>query len=1044
MSILQLSLLGPPEVHWAGRPVTFRTRKALALLIYLGVQRRQQPREHLAHLLWLDNDDAHARAALRTTLGLLRQTLRQNMLVEDSLAEEAGGWSNLFVSERDAAGRDCLRLSDGRVTVTSDLDVVSQAASLVRASGRLGHRSVPARDNFSLVGDEVVPALQRALAAYRGKFLSGFDLEDAPAFADWVDVQRAYWHQQIEQMFDCLAQVQLNSGEGEAAADTAQCWVALSPLNERAHQTLIQAHMIAGDRAAALATYEAWRTALAAELRIEPAPETVALAERVRGGDDAQVPVLRRPPAHLERLDAVGRPDAPPWEPTDLAHLQTPLVGRTAELRSLAGAYRLASQGSTQVMVLEGEIGVGKTRVAEEFFCWATTQGADLLQGQAIETIACLPYHPLIEALRRRVDRENAPDDLLDDVWLAELARLLPELRVRYPDLLPRGDGNDAEGRTAMFEAVARLVQALADRHPVVLFIDDLHWADTATLDLLQYCAHRWAAERVPLLLLLTVRSEALAVTPRAAEWQAELERKIDVSHLVLNPLRLTDIEKMLAALTTGARTTRGTVPLPPRLKRFGAWLLAQTDGLPFYLTQTLRALSERGALTLRPTSSNIPRLSLSPDAEHAFEGLMPTGVRELIRTKLNWLTPAAGALAAAGAVLGQRFTFEQLCAVAKLEEDKALAALDDLLRQRVLREAGPEAQMLPGTYYVFAHEKFREVAYAEAAPARRRVFHRRAFAALHAAGAPPAQLARQALAADLPDLAFQFSVAAGDTSLHLFAAQDALVHYEQAWALLVQHQANERLDATHSTSELRQLHQHLDQARQLAAEWAEAAPVYDRMLAYAQVWQQSGTRSATLESLAAESSSQLVRPQNVGPPLRMAPDAFESSAATMQAPDVPASRVPPDHQLSRASSAPALESPDAHRSRSTNGLPASAWRMPRWDDTLLIAEQARALHASRGDRKQEAHCLFLMSGAKLYQGQIPAAIDDARAARALSLQSGNLEDRAEDDLHLGYSDYHLALGLLTAGQFEEARAVAQEGLAAIGAWATSWDIAAS
>src|SRR5262249_16244284 len=146
--------------------------------------------------------------------------------------------------------------------------------------------------------------------------------------------------------------------------------------------------------------------------------------------------------------------------------------------------YRAACHTQAQVVALIGEAGIGKTRLATEFLRWTAAQGADRLQGRAFETGGWLPYQPLVDALRRRLEQEHAPDDLLSDVWLVELSRLLPELRDRYPDLpLPTSDLGEAEARTQLFEAITRLFQALAELAPLVLFLDDLQWADAASLD---------------------------------------------------------------------------------------------------------------------------------------------------------------------------------------------------------------------------------------------------------------------------------------------------------------------------------------------------------------------------------------------------------------------------------------------------------------------------------------------------------------------------------------------------------------------------------
>ena len=120
-----------------------------------------------------------------------------------------------------------------------------------------------------------------------------------------------------------------------------------------------------------------------------------------------------------------------------------------------------------------------------------------MLRGRAFEAGGRLPYQPLVDALRPRVERENAPADLLADVWLAELSRLLPELRERYPDLPPLA-ADETTARTRLYEAAVRLVQVLAERNPIVLFVDDVQWADAASLDVLQYAAHRFVESHTP------------------------------------------------------------------------------------------------------------------------------------------------------------------------------------------------------------------------------------------------------------------------------------------------------------------------------------------------------------------------------------------------------------------------------------------------------------------------------------------------------------------------------------------------------------------
>ncbi len=321
-----------------------------------------------------------------------------------------------------------------------------------------------------------------------------------------------------------------------------------------------------------------------------------------------------------------------------------------------------------------------------------------MLQGQAFETGGHLPYQPIIEALRPRIERENAPDDLLSDRWLAELSRLLPELYDRYPDLsAPLGDKSVARNR--LFEAVARLGQALAARALLVLFIDDVQWADAASLDMIHYLARRFAESETPALLLLTLRMEEREMPPGLAEWRTGMERTVPLTRLQPGPLTPEDILHLLQALGgTGGKDGRRAANLEP----FGQWLFAETEGQPFYLMETLKVLLERGVLASRPNEEGGWTIDFTAAMENEMvvRGFFPPSVREVICARLDRLTPNAFALLAAGAVLGQAITFEHLCQVADLAEQDGLPALDEVLHSRLLYESEREGgQMTDGDY---------------------------------------------------------------------------------------------------------------------------------------------------------------------------------------------------------------------------------------------------------------------------------------------------------------------------------------------------------
>ncbi len=423
--------------------------------------------------------------------------------------------------------------------------------------------------------------------------------------------------------------------------------------------------------------------------------------------------------------------------------------------------------------MLQGEAGIGKTRLATEFLGWAAAQGADVLQGRAFEAGARLPYQPLVDAMRPCLEREAALDTLLSDTWLVELSRLLPELRDRRPDLpIPAGD--EAAARTRLFEALARLGRTLAEQAPLVLFIDDVQWSDVASLDVLRYVGRRWTQVGAPVLLLFCLRTEALATTPALADWLLSLRRDLEVAVFDLGPLTIDDTRRLLLGLGAGPTLT-------PETEQFARWIFAETSGQPFYVVETLRALHERGVLIARRNEdgTRVFEVLAAPD-----QGLLPAGVRRIIQDRLAPLASTARELLTAAAVLGQGFGFDLLCRVGRLADDDALPALDAVLQGRLLRETVDGEGRSGDGRYVFAHDKIRDVVYMEAGEARRRVFHRRALEALEEEAAPAAQLARHAQAAGLDAPALDLSIVAGDAAMRLLAARDAAAHYAQAIAL--------------------------------------------------------------------------------------------------------------------------------------------------------------------------------------------------------------------------------------------------------------------
>jgi DNA-binding SARP family transcriptional activator len=718
MGQLEVGVLGAPRVRHGDAVLTFPTRKALALLLFLVVEGEPQPRDKLAALFWPERDQQHARAMLRYTLAALRRTLPDS-------AE----------SPHIVADQQLLRVHPASQVVL-DLSVLRAARTLIRTG--------------------TLEQLREAAECCRGEFLESFSLPDAVAFDEWASQQRDSALRDLELVVDRLSQMEIDRGDNHEAIRTLQRWLAISPLNEEAHRRLMRLHFAAGERSAALSAYESCRALLQRELGVAPAPETESLAQRIR----TDGPVSR--PSASDLLDTRSPPGA----------FEGPLIGRAREFATLSQLYQLARGGHVQVVVVRGEPGIGKTRLAREFVDSVAVQGAETLQGRAFEAGGRLPYQPLVDALRARLERENAPEDLLTDVWLIELSRLLPELHDRYPDL-PSPAGDEAVARMRLFEAIARLGMQLAQRAPLVLFIDDIHCGDAGSLDALNYAARRWTESQTPVLVLVSVRPEEVAVSPGLTEWLVGLKRSVSVTQLDLGSLTAADTLHLVECLAVGAEQHE--------IDAFAGWLHDETGGHPLFILETLRSLFERDAVTPRRRVAGGWAFELHGDlaGEAGIASALAPGVREVILSRLARLTPASRELVAAGSVLGQGFTFQQLRRVGGLNEHDALLAMDEVLSAQLLLEAGTGDGGSPGAY-VFAHDKVREAVYGAAGDARRRVFHRRALEILEGT-APAAQLAHHALAAGVDAAAIHWFRAAGDEAVQLLAAREAVIHYAQS-----------------------------------------------------------------------------------------------------------------------------------------------------------------------------------------------------------------------------------------------------------------------
>jgi DNA-binding SARP family transcriptional activator/tetratricopeptide (TPR) repeat protein len=774
---LEIRLLGPPEVFWGDQIIKFATRKALALFVYLVVESGFHPREKLQAIFWPESEIHRAQSALRSTLSRIKAALRE---VDEPLKMEG-----------DRVGFNISCISG------LDLDLVARATTDIQ----------PAQ-----ITPATLAILQNAVEAVRGPFLEAFSLPDTPAFNDWIIIQSSSWGNRLNLIHDRLSNHQLENHLIGPAIETVNRWLVLDRLNESAYRRLMRLHFLNGDRSAALQTFQTCRDLLAKELGVEPSTKTEEVLAYIHS---TQIPIP----------DLASQPEA------RYAHHSTPFVGRSEEYQALVQAFRKSRSGNAQIAVVTGESGMGKTRLADEFLRWAGTENVDILCGRAYETSGGLPYQPIIDVLRERLERENAPEDLLDDAWLVVLSRILPELRERYPDL-PSITGDEATARSRLFEAVARLGTSLAARRPLILLMDDLQWADAGTLGLLHYLARRWRASHSPILLLILLREEALSHGSGLRDWMSGLTRDFPVTRLSLPPVQASAMKELVQSFT--GKGAAGADDL-------SAWLAAETNGQPFFVVETLSALDDFGALVWKDGESSSPILdamaTLANLKSMDSQSLAPT-IHDVILSRLEWLSKPASALLAAAAVIGRDCSFLRLQQVAETDEQNSLDALDELLSARLIVEARNGSRP-----YIISHDRIREVVYAQISAARREVFHRRALAALMEVKAPSAELARHALSAKEWGLAFQHSLRAGEEAMHLYEVTTAVGHYETARSLLNQSKAEV------DTVNCQHLYIQLGKAYETEFHHGKALTVYEEMQAQAST---RGSREMELAALVA------------------------------------------------------------------------------------------------------------------------------------------------------------------------------------------------
>jgi DNA-binding SARP family transcriptional activator/predicted ATPase len=700
---LNISLFGGFKILDDGQPITtINQPRQQSLLAYLLLNTHSPAsRQYIAGLFWPDLPEAQARNNLRQVLHQIRHALPDSQrLIE--INTNSVGW---------------------RADSPFCLDVFEVDREMARAE--------EARRISDLIAER--DTLGKVLNLYRGSLLPA-------CYDDWIIPERERLHQLCLDALERMALILEGQHDYPAAIPIAQRLVQHDRLHENGYRLLMRLYSLTHDRASAIRTFHTCADILDRELGVEPESTTREIYERLIHTDSA-VSALAQDQVQEKSL---------------------PLVGRASAWAQVKSSWQNALTRGPRLVIITGEPGIGKTRMAEELVEWCARQGISTAMTRSYASQGQLAYGPLADLLRCNPFRPALKR--LDKVWLAEIARLLPELLAEYPHLPDPEPLKETWQRQRFFQGLARAVDEV--RPPLLLVIDDLQWCDAETLEWLHYLLRAGSEARI--LIVGTIRADEIVANQALQALVVDLRAADRLVEIALGPLDAADTVH-LAEQVVGKNLDVDTAQN----------LFRETEGNPLFVLESLRSgFIERKYSSSEPNFRKLPSIYPSPLSDR-----LPPRIRGVIAARLSHLSAPAHELACLAATIGRAFSYEVLLAASGASVNEMADWLDELWRRHIVRE-------LTDNSYDFNHDKLREVAYAEVSPPRRRLLHQRVAHALelvYAADLNPVsgQIAAHYESAGLIELSIPFYLRAATIAQQVGAAGKAIQLLNGALSLL-------------------------------------------------------------------------------------------------------------------------------------------------------------------------------------------------------------------------------------------------------------------
>ena len=558
--------------------------------------------------------------------------------------------------------------------------------------------------------------LENALQRYPGELLP-------TCYEEWILPERERLNRHYQAALVRLVGLWEAAGNLDKAIQAARRLIHLEPMRENVYTTLMNLYIKIGDRAAALHTYQVCASTFQREMGLEPSQATRSV--------------------YQELLDE--KPSISPLAESS----NLPLVGRDDQWKQLATAWRKACSGKLSFVLIEGEAGIGKTRLAEELQASVERQGKRSVFARCYRAESNLAYSPLATWLRAI----SLPP--LEPLWMSEISRILPELLVKHPEIQPPAPMAESWQRGHFHQGLAHAL--LDDGQPTLLVVDDIQWCDPDSLEWLHYLFR--VAPAACMMVVATLRSDEIEADHPLAAVLSGLRRNRQLVEIAIGPLdesHTIDLARHVCGIDLNHSQQQ--------------MIYTETEGNPLFIVELARAgffssPNQLGAAT----------------NQTAFT--LPPAIHSLISERLAKLSLPARQIADLASAIGRQFEIQILREISDMDEQHLVNGLDELWLRQIIRELGVNG-------YDFSHDKIRQVVYAELSHTRRRWLHTRCaeiLEKLHNTGTDGliGEVASHYEQAGIVVKAVTSYLVAARAALQIYANQEALRWLQRAHELL-------------------------------------------------------------------------------------------------------------------------------------------------------------------------------------------------------------------------------------------------------------------